>query len=148
VNWHIAMRPGKRRALDANRESGRLSEKLEQLKASVRAKVEHPFRVIKQQFGHAKVRYRGLDKNTARLTLLFALSNLWMVRRQILGARGSVRLRGAKRAPRGSQTSQSAIQMVRDRRPSMSEETKNSFNASRAAADGVLQTFSSSGPNQ
>jgi IS5 family transposase len=51
----------------------------------VRAKVEHPFRVIKQQFGYAKVRYRGLVKNTARLTMLFALSNLWMMRRQILG---------------------------------------------------------------
>jgi IS5 family transposase len=88
VNWHVAMRPGKRRALDASRESGQLIEKLEQLKASVRAKVEHPFRVVKQQFGYAKVRYRGLAKNTARLTMLFALSNLWMARKQILGARG------------------------------------------------------------
>jgi IS5 family transposase len=40
--------------------------------------------VIKQQFGHAKVRYRGLTKNTARLTMLFALSNLWMVRKRLL----------------------------------------------------------------
>jgi len=62
--------------------------KVEQLKARVRAKVEHPFRVVKQQFGYAKVRYRGLAKNTARLTMLFALSNLWMARRQLLGARG------------------------------------------------------------
>ncbi|MFX8262287.1 transposase, partial [Acinetobacter baumannii] len=54
----------------------------------VRAKVEHPFRVVKQQFGYAKVRYRGLAKNTARLTMLFAMSNLWMVRRQLLGVRG------------------------------------------------------------
>lgn len=44
--------------------------------------------MVKQQFGYAKVRYRGLAKNTARLTMLFALSNLWMVRRQVLGARG------------------------------------------------------------
>jgi IS5 family transposase len=44
--------------------------------------------VIKQQFGHAKVRYRGLAKNTARLTMLFALSNLWMARRQILRLQG------------------------------------------------------------
>jgi IS5 family transposase len=50
--------------------------------------VEHTFRVVKQQFGYAKVRYRDLAKNTARLTTLFALSNLWMVRRQVLGARG------------------------------------------------------------
>jgi IS5 family transposase len=54
----------------------------------VRAKVEHPFRVIKQQFGYAKVRYRGLAKNTARLTILFALGNLWLVRRWILGLAG------------------------------------------------------------
>ena len=59
-------------------------DKLEQTKARIRAKVEHPFRVIKLQFGHAKVRYRGLAKNTARLTMLFALSNLWMVRKRLL----------------------------------------------------------------
>ena len=88
VNWHVAMRPGKRRSLDKTRESGPLVDRLEKLKASVRAKVEHPFRVVKQQFGYAKVRYRGLAKNTARLTMLFALSNLWMVRRQILVAQG------------------------------------------------------------
>ncbi|AVS98812.1 IS5/IS1182 family transposase, partial [Paracidovorax avenae] len=50
----------------------------------IRARVEHPFRVIKQQFGHAKVRYRGLAKNTARLQVMFALGNVWMARRQLL----------------------------------------------------------------
>ena len=50
--------------------------------------MEHPFRVVKQQFGDAKVRYRGLAKNTARLTMLFALSNLWMARRHILATKG------------------------------------------------------------
>lgn len=54
----------------------------------MRVKVEHPFRVIKQQFGYAKVRYLGLAKNMARLTMLFALSNLWMARRRVLGAQG------------------------------------------------------------
>lgn len=86
--WLVAMQPSKRKALDTTRKWARLLEKAEQLKASVRAKVEHPFRVVKQQFGHAKVRYRGLAKNTARLTMLFALSNLWMARRQVLGAQG------------------------------------------------------------
>ena len=43
--------------------------------------MEHPFRVIKQQFGHARVRCRGLAKNTARLTMRYALSNLWMGRK-------------------------------------------------------------------
>jgi IS5 family transposase len=85
VNWHVAMRPGKRKALDLSSELARDIDRVEQIKASIRAKVEHPFRVIKQQFGYAKVRYRGLAKNTARLTMLFALSNLWMARRQLLG---------------------------------------------------------------
>jgi transposase, IS5 family len=53
-----------------------LMKQAEKLKASVRAKVEHPFRVIKQQFGYVKVRYCGLAKNTARLAMLFAMSNL------------------------------------------------------------------------
>ena len=86
--WFVAMQPGKRKALDTTRKWARLLEKAEQIKAGVRAKVEHPFRVVKQQFGHTKVRYRGLTKNTARLTMLFALSNLWMARRQVLGTQG------------------------------------------------------------
>ena len=49
----------------------------------IRAKVEHPFRVIKRQFGHVKVRYRGLMKNTQQLHTLFALSNLWMMRHRL-----------------------------------------------------------------
>lgn len=61
-------------------------ERWESCKANMRAKVEHPFRVIKRQFGYTKVRYRGLAKNTAQVLTLFALSNLWMVRRQLLPA--------------------------------------------------------------
>ena len=95
VAWHIAMRPGKRRALDKTRKVDALVDQLEQIKTSIRAKVEHPFRVIKRQFGHLKVRYRGLAKNTAQLTLLFALSNLWMVRRKLLVLDGFVRLKVA-----------------------------------------------------
>ena len=88
TQWHVAMRPGKRRALDPERELHKLLEKAEKLKASIRAKVEHPFRVIKQQFGYAKVRYRGLQKNTARLMMLFALGNLWMARKRMMGLQG------------------------------------------------------------
>ena len=90
VNWHIAMMPGKRRALDKDTHMGAVLEKLEQTKASIRAKVEHPFRVIKRQFGYTKVKYRGLAKNTANLVTLFALSNLWMTRKRLLnmGAQG------------------------------------------------------------
>ncbi|MGH8430381.1 MAG: IS5 family transposase, partial [Solimonas sp.] len=84
VNWHIAMRPGKRRALDLSRPLALMIDEVERIKASIRAKVEHPFRVIKRQFGYTKVRYRGLAKNTAQITTLFALSNLWMARRKLL----------------------------------------------------------------
>ena len=87
VRWNIAMRPGKRRQLDKTKRVEQLIDQLERIKASIRAKVEHPFRVIKRQFGHVKVRYRGLEKNTAQLHTLFALSNLWMARRSLMGAR-------------------------------------------------------------
>ncbi|SHF16319.1 transposase, partial [Thermomonas hydrothermalis] len=68
------------------------AERWERYKASLRAKVEHPFRVIKRQFGYMKVRYRGIAKNAAQVLTLFALSNLWMVRRQLMPATGLVRL--------------------------------------------------------
>jgi IS5 family transposase len=80
----VAKRPGKRRLLDKHTRMGAIMDKLEKTKASIRAKVEHPFRVIKRQFGHVKVRYLGLAKNTAQPHTLFALSNLWMVHRALL----------------------------------------------------------------
>jgi len=88
VRWHIAMRPGKRRALDTDTEKGRLLDELERVKARIRAKGEHAFRVIKRQFGFTKVSYRGLAKNTAKLHTLFMLGNLWMLRKrpQLCGA--------------------------------------------------------------
>ncbi len=88
VAWQIAMRPGKRRALP-DTAWGRMLDEAERLKAGLRAKVEHSFRVVKRQFGYVKVRYRGLKKNTAQLTTLFALSNLWMARGRLLqGSKG------------------------------------------------------------
>ena len=89
VAWHIAMGPGKRRALDKDNQADALIDQAEKLKAGIRAKVEHPFRVIKRQFGFIKVRYKGLKKNAAQLMTLFALSNLWMVRAQLMGAQGA-----------------------------------------------------------
>ena len=59
--------------------------RLEKLKAQVRARVEHPFHVIKNLFRHRKVRYRGLEKNTAQLYSLFALANLLIARRSLQG---------------------------------------------------------------
>ena len=86
VQWHVAMRAGLRKLLDKADPMDALTDQLERIKASIRAKVEHPFRVIKRQFGHVKVRYRGLAKNTAQLHTLFALANLWMVRKRLTGS--------------------------------------------------------------
>jgi transposase, IS5 family len=55
--------------------------------SSTRAKVEFAFRVVKQQFGYMKTRYRGLAKNAAHQLTLFALANIYMARRHLLGAR-------------------------------------------------------------
>ena len=85
VCWYVAMRPGKRKKLDkANSPVDALMAKIEKLKAGIRAKVEHPFRVVKRQFGFVKVRYRGLKKNTLQLKTLFALSNLSMARHHLM----------------------------------------------------------------
>ena len=89
VRWHVAMRPGERKKLDkAGNPIDALIEKVEKLKASIRAKVEHPFHVVKRQFGYVKVRYQGLKKNTLQLKTLFALSNLWMVRHRLMATQG------------------------------------------------------------
>ena len=72
VEWEVAMRPGLRRHLSP----GSQEALGEHRKASVRAKVEHPFLYVKRRFGYAKVRYRGLAKNTQRLVLLLGMANL------------------------------------------------------------------------
>ena len=72
VEWEVAMKLGQRRQLD----KAGPHEAAEKRKASVRAKVEHPFLYVKRHFGYAKVRYRGLAKNTQRIAVLLALSNL------------------------------------------------------------------------
>jgi IS5 family transposase len=83
IEWHVAMKPGKRRKLGKT-PLGRLREEIEHLKAQVRARGEHAFRVVKRQFGYVKVRYRGLAKNTAQLHMLFGLANIWMARGKLL----------------------------------------------------------------
>lgn len=91
VIWQIATRRG---SYKKHRENSFLYQTLRQIehaKARIRAKVEHPFRVIKRQFGYTKVRFRGLAKNTAQLITLFALSNLWMARRFLLANTGELR---------------------------------------------------------
>ena len=87
VNWYVAMRAGKRKTLNEDNAADAMTDKAEQFKACVRAKVGHPFRVIKRQFGFLKVCCRGLKKNTAQLVTLFALSNLWMMCSKLMVAR-------------------------------------------------------------
>ena len=90
VRWEIALRPGKRRALP-DTPLGRIQEQIEKLKASVRAKVEHPFHIVKNLFGMKKVRYKGLAKNTVQLFTLFGLANLLIAKRRLfaLNAHGA-----------------------------------------------------------
>jgi IS5 family transposase len=83
IGFRVAMRPGKRRALP-NTPEGRLDDLVETAKAHIRAKGEHPFRVIKQQFGFQRTRLRGMLKNHCKVNVLAALSNLFMARRRLL----------------------------------------------------------------
>lgn len=64
-----------------------LTQAREKLKAQVRARVEHPFHVVKNLFKHKKTRYRGLKKNGAQLDVLFALANLVIVKKKLLTPR-------------------------------------------------------------
>ena len=77
TEFRVAMRPGKRRALPEAPE-GRLQDLIEKAEAHIRSKVEHPFQVIKQQFGS--------QKNPCTISVLAALSNLFQARRQLLFA--------------------------------------------------------------
>ena len=79
VEWLVAMKPGRRRQLEPG--SGKALE--EKRKASVRAKVEHPFLYVKRRFGYARVRYRGLAKNTQRVAMLLGLANLITAERHL-----------------------------------------------------------------
>lgn len=82
VQWHVAEKRSVLQAL-ADGEYKEACQELESLMASMRAKVEHPFRVVKEQFKWTKVRFKGLAKNAAHAITLFALSNLWMMRHRL-----------------------------------------------------------------
>jgi IS5 family transposase len=83
--WYVAAKPSKVKAMAEGRVK-ELTLLFERAKAQVRARVEHPFHVVKNLFRHRKVRYRGLSKNTAQLMSLFALANLFLARRSLLAA--------------------------------------------------------------
>ncbi len=77
IDWQVALRPGQRRRLAP----GSAVAHAEQRKASIRAKVEHPFLYVKRHFGYTQMRYRGLAKNRPRLCLWFGLANLLLADR-------------------------------------------------------------------
>lgn len=88
VKWHVAIKRGKIKTM----REGALKDLLiaaERTKAQIRARVEHPFHVIKNLFGHRKVRYKGLAKNTAQLFSLFGLANLVLAKKSLLASHGS-----------------------------------------------------------
>jgi IS5 family transposase len=80
VVWHVAEKRGKLKKMEEGPRKTLIAQR-ERVKAQIRAKVEHPFHVVKNLFRHRKVRYRGLLKNTAQLFTLFGLANLVLARR-------------------------------------------------------------------
>ena len=85
IQWNIAMKPGTLRGM-AEGPLKALTQICERIKARVRAKVEHPYHVIKNLFGYRKVSYRGLAKNAARAKVHAALANLYLARRRLVPA--------------------------------------------------------------
>ena len=85
VQWYVAAKRGKVKTMAEGRLK-ELTQAYERAKAQVRARVEHPFHIIKNLFKHRQKRYRGLAKNTAHLMSLFALANRFIVRRSLLRA--------------------------------------------------------------
>jgi IS5 family transposase len=83
VRFEVAAKRGKIKAMSEGAIKS-LTLELEKLKARVRARVEHPFHVVKNLFRHRKTRYRGLAKAAAQLHSLFALANLVIARRALL----------------------------------------------------------------
>ncbi len=83
VRWHVAIKRGKLKAMPEGR-CKELVTALERAKAQIRARVEHPFHVIKNLFRYRKVRYKGLAKNEAQLFSLFALANIVIASKRLL----------------------------------------------------------------
>jgi len=90
IDWQVAMKRGKLKALPEDSKLGQLLRKLETVKARIRSKVEHPFHIVKNLFHFRKVRYKGLAKNTAQLHTLFGLANLVIAKRRLLALNSQV----------------------------------------------------------
>lgn len=83
IDWHVAAKRGLIKAMPEGSYK-ELTVLVERKKAQIRARVEHPFHVIKNLFGYKRVSYRGLSKNGARLYGQFALANLVLAKRRLL----------------------------------------------------------------
>lgn len=90
IEWQIARRRGQVEKIRNARERATAMRE-ETKKAQVRARVEHPFRVVKCVFHYTKTRFKGLAKNTVQIVTLFALANLYAVRKQLLPTTGQLR---------------------------------------------------------
>ena len=93
IEWKIARRRQQVEKIRNARERAKVQRE-ETRKAQIRARVEHPFRVVKCVFGYVKTRFKGLAKNTAQIMTLFALANLYAARKQLLPVTGKLRLQG------------------------------------------------------
>ncbi|MEP8156959.1 transposase [Klebsiella pneumoniae] len=82
VDWPIC-RASRQANLEAASAQEQTAINIEYMKASIRARVEHPFRIIKRQFGFVKARYKGLLKNDNQLAMLFNSANLFRVDQMI-----------------------------------------------------------------
>src|SRR5260370_41817378 len=82
VQWSVAMKRAKLKGM-AEGPLKQLTQALEKVKAQIRARVEHPFHVVKNLFNHKKARYRGLAKNGAQYDTLFALANLVIAKKAL-----------------------------------------------------------------
>lgn len=121
VKWLVAMKRSVCKALPAD-ELGRLQDRFEKLKASIRAKVEYPFHVIKNLFLHRKTRYRGLAKNEAQLFSLSGFPNLLLARRRMSAIHGqgaSLRREFGGKSPQKSSFSpeSSAFERISGKKP-------------------------------
>ncbi|WP_349605742.1 IS5 family transposase [Cupriavidus sp. DF5525] len=88
ISWHVAAKRSKVEKMPAGRWKD-LTKAVERKKAQIRARVEHPFHVVKNLFGHKKTRYKGLAKNTAQMFSLFGLANLVIAKKPLLAFQGS-----------------------------------------------------------
>ena len=71
-----------------NRPLTAADEEMNRVKSRVRSMVEHPFRVLKCQFGYRRVRYRGLQRNASHQCTLVALINLYQFRKPLMSSQG------------------------------------------------------------